>query len=240
MLLNISVFAWYGAVAPWADFRVNNVIPLWRLILLGVLILLCRRIPMILLFWKKLKEIKDWQQALFVGFFGPIGVSAVFYLYVTLDFLNQVLVDGIIREDAARLQEVVHVVVWFLAITSIVVHGLSVPMGKFGYHMPRTLSQALSSENTNTNGLRRLQGANLRLRHRRDPTRTPPTETFALSERANEEPNRPVRIIAGSEETINQNGSPAQQSMAEEGQAHLNPLFAVDRADTMKVTRKAL
>lgn len=124
MLLNVSVFMWYGAVAPWREFRVNDVIPLWRLILLGILILLLRRIPMVLLFHKKIKEIEDWPQALFVGFFGPIGVSAVFYLYVSLDFLNQVLVDGAVREDAARLQIIMRVIIWFLAITSIVVHGM--------------------------------------------------------------------------------------------------------------------
>jgi sodium/hydrogen antiporter len=42
MLLNITVFAWFGAVCPWASFRVNEVIPIWRLILLGILILLLR------------------------------------------------------------------------------------------------------------------------------------------------------------------------------------------------------
>lgn len=128
MLLNISVFMWYGAVAPWASFRTNNVIPIYRLIFLGILILLFRRLPMVLAFHKKIKEIEHLQQALFVGFFGPIGVSAVFYLYVSLDFLNGVVVDGSVTEEAIQLQEVMRVVVWFLAITSIVVHGVSVPL----------------------------------------------------------------------------------------------------------------
>lgn len=42
MLLNLSVFIWFGAICPWAMFRVNDVIPLYRLIFLGVLILLLR------------------------------------------------------------------------------------------------------------------------------------------------------------------------------------------------------
>jgi hypothetical protein len=146
MLLNISVFLWFGAVCPWASFRSNDVIPVYRLIFLGILILLFRRIPMIFAMHKKIRQIEEFQQAAFVGFFGPIGVSAIFYLYVSLDFLNQVTVDGVIREDAARLQEVMRVVIWFLAICSIVVHGLSVPLGKLGYHFPRTISQALSSD----------------------------------------------------------------------------------------------
>lgn len=123
MLLNVSVFMWYGAVAPWPQFRVNGIIPLWRLILLGILVLLLRRIPMVLVFYKRIKEVEDLPQALFVGFFGPIGVSAVFYLYISLDFLNQILINGEIREDAARLRDIMRTVIWFLAITSIVVHG---------------------------------------------------------------------------------------------------------------------
>ena len=132
MLLNISVFMWYGAVAPWASFRSNDVIPIYRLIFLGILILLFRRLPFIFAVHKHINEIEQFQQAAFVGFFGPIGVSAIFYLYVSLDFLNQVTVDGVVREDARHLQDVMTVVIWFLAICSIVVHGVSVPIGKLG------------------------------------------------------------------------------------------------------------
>lgn len=146
MLLNISVFLWFGAVCPWASFRSNDVIPIYRLIFLGILILLFRRVPIVFAMHKKIREIEQVQQAIFVGFFGPIGVSAIFYLYVSLDFLRQVTVDGVVREDAQRLSEVMRVVIWFLAICSIVVHGLSIPLGKLGYHFPRTISQALSSD----------------------------------------------------------------------------------------------
>lgn len=55
-----------------------------------------------------------------MGYFGPIGVSSVFYLYVSLEFLREITVDGVVREDAARLEEVMTVVVWFLAICSMV------------------------------------------------------------------------------------------------------------------------
>ncbi len=42
MLLNLSVFIWFGAICPWALFRVNDIIPIYRLIFLGILILLLR------------------------------------------------------------------------------------------------------------------------------------------------------------------------------------------------------
>lgn len=42
MLLNLSIFIWFGAICPWSMFASNTVIPLYRLIFLGVLILLLR------------------------------------------------------------------------------------------------------------------------------------------------------------------------------------------------------
>ena len=69
---------------------------------------------------KHIWQVEKKRQALFVGFFGPIGVSSVFYLYISLEFLGEVTVEGVIREDAARLEEVMTVVVWFLGICSIV------------------------------------------------------------------------------------------------------------------------
>lgn len=65
-------------------------------------------------------QIEEKRQAIFVGFFGPIGVSAIFYLYISLEFLETIKVDGVERADAEHLGEVIKVVVWFLVICSIV------------------------------------------------------------------------------------------------------------------------
>ncbi|KAL8664174.1 MAG: hypothetical protein Q9202_003252 [Teloschistes flavicans] len=140
MLLNLSIFMWYGAVAPWPSFAHNDIIPIYRLIFLAILVLLFRRIPFVFAARSTLPQIEDKWQALTAGFFGPIGVSAIFYLYTTVEFCNEVTVNGVVRDDAARLAEITRILVWFLCICSIVVHGLSVPFGKLGYHLPRTLS----------------------------------------------------------------------------------------------------
>lgn len=81
-----------------------------------------RRLPVVFTFHKLIHQIEDTRQAVFVGFFGPIGVSAVFYLYISLEFLETITVDGVQREDAKQLSEVMMVVIWFLAICSIVGH----------------------------------------------------------------------------------------------------------------------
>lgn len=154
MLLNLSIFMWFGAVCPWASFAHNDIIPLYRLISLGVLVLLLRRLPIVLVLHRRIHQIEHARQALFVGFFGPIGVSAIFYLFVSLEFLQEIRdpTTGTIRQDAARLQDVMRVLIWFLAICSIIVHGVSVPLGKLGYYLPRTISSARQSrDNTDDN-----------------------------------------------------------------------------------------
>jgi sodium/hydrogen antiporter len=224
MLLNLSIFIWYGAICPWASFRLNDVIPTYRLIFLGVLILLFRRVPVVLSMHKYIPEIEHFQQAAFVGFFGPIGVSAIFYLYVSIDFLNAVTVDGTpsgaVREDARRLQDVMRVVIWFLAICSIVVHGLSVPIGKLGYHLPRTVSSAFSTSmerdepgqlfqtGERIDHARSTQGG--KIRQRRNPNERPQNAIFRVggsvitSRPCTEagtpidEPDRPINFVSGS------------------------------------------
>lgn len=120
MLLNLSVFMWFGAVCPWSSFLNNGVIPIYRLIFLGILILLVRRLPIILAMHKYIHQIEYLSHATFVGFFGPIGVGAVFYLSISREYLREIQVNGKVREDAQQVAEAVNVVVWFLVICSIV------------------------------------------------------------------------------------------------------------------------
>ncbi|KAI5367644.1 Putative cation/H+ exchanger, sodium/solute symporter superfamily [Septoria linicola] len=146
MLLNVAIFMWFGAVCPWRSFLHNEVIPIYRLIPLGILVLLLRRLPVIFLLRKQIHQLEDLKQTAFTGWFGPIGVSAIFYLYVSREFLRQITYNDVERDDAHHLAETMLVVVWFLCICSILCHGLSVPLGKLGFHLPRTISMALSSE----------------------------------------------------------------------------------------------
>jgi NhaP-type Na+/H+ or K+/H+ antiporter len=121
MLLNLSVFMWLGAVAPWSQFLNNDIVSLPRLLCLGASIILFRRIPVILALYKHIPQVQDIHQAAFMGFFGPIGVSAMFYLYLTLEFLrNGILVDGHVRDDVKQLADALYIVVWFLVICSVV------------------------------------------------------------------------------------------------------------------------
>uniref|UniRef100_A0A0B7JNH1 Cation/H+ exchanger transmembrane domain-containing protein n=1 Tax=Bionectria ochroleuca TaxID=29856 RepID=A0A0B7JNH1_BIOOC len=146
MILNVAIFFWYGAVIPWSAFHDNLVIPTWKLVLLGILVLLLRRLPWVFAMHRMIPQIQEVKQAVFTGFFGPIGVSAVFYLFVSLEFIEEHLSEGdnVPRSDVQNLAETTRVVVWFLAVCSIVVHGLSIPVGKLGYLAPMAISRTVS------------------------------------------------------------------------------------------------
>ncbi|KAI9170990.1 Na(+)/H(+) antiporter 2 [Paramyrothecium foliicola] len=146
MLLNVTIFMWYGAVIPWEEFGNNRVIPIYRLIGLGLLVLVLRRLPWIFGLHRWIHQIESTRHAIFVGFFGPIGVSAVFYLFIAVEFIDEHLsdVDEHARLDVSELAEILRVVVWFLVVCSVIVHGLSIPLGRLGYLAPRTLSRVIS------------------------------------------------------------------------------------------------
>lgn len=127
MLLNVTIFLWYGASLPWGSF-VGSSVPLLsigRLVVLGVLVLLLRRLPWVFGMRPWIHQIRQARQAIFVGFFGPIGVSAVFYLFISLEFIQEHLSDddGVPRSDVKHLGETIRVVVWFLVVCSIVSRG---------------------------------------------------------------------------------------------------------------------
>lgn len=76
---------------------------------------------MIALLHKFVHQTEKKGQAGIMGFFGPIGVGAIFYLSVGQEYLRGVLDEnGQEREDAARLREQMTVVIWFLVVCSIV------------------------------------------------------------------------------------------------------------------------
>jgi len=193
MLLNLSVFMWFGAIAPWESFNSTAAVPLYRLAPLGLLVLILRRLPIVLAMHKYIHQIESPRQALFMGFFGPIGVGAIFYLYVALEFLDTITIDGAVREDATALGEKMNVIIWFLAVCSIVVHGISIPLGKVGYHIPRTISNAIT-ESRDSSDITAIHvrnqtrpGDELRQRRpltRRDPGEPPQSPTWALSSAA--------------------------------------------------------
>ncbi|KAH7024808.1 Cation/H+ exchanger [Microdochium trichocladiopsis] len=138
-LLSVTVFMWLGAVCPW-DLFFNATVMGWpRLLILAILVLLFRRVPVILALHTFIPQIRSVRHALIMGFFGPIGISAIFYVYTIREFLRPLAADG--REDCRALADQTLVVVWFLVFSSVVVHGLAIPLGTLATSLPQVIRQ---------------------------------------------------------------------------------------------------
>lgn len=69
------IFVLFGMVLPWQDWLALG----WDAVLLAVGVLLLRRLPAFLLLWPLIPTLRNWTDAAFAGWFGPIGVAALLY-----------------------------------------------------------------------------------------------------------------------------------------------------------------
>lgn len=128
VLLNFGGFMYIGTIFPWQEFHMPDVtgITIGRLFILGFLIMLFRRIPAIFMMYKLMpRVVKDWKEALFMGYFGPIGIGAVFYVEHTRHLFPKR--GEALTEEENNLTAAMGPVVYWLVFFSIIFHGLSIP-----------------------------------------------------------------------------------------------------------------
>ena len=75
ILLTMPIFILFGLIAPWTEWRALGT----QGVLLALLVLALRRLPMIVLLRPWLPALRDWPITLIMGWFGPIGVSTLYY-----------------------------------------------------------------------------------------------------------------------------------------------------------------
>lgn len=123
-LINTATFILVGALVPWLDYA-DSAIPLtpWRMVVLFLLVLLLRRLPIMVALYKFIPALANLKEALFVGYFGPIGVSGLYYAMVAMRELP---------EEREHLRQIVAPIVIFMGFGSIVAHGISIPLAKHG------------------------------------------------------------------------------------------------------------
>ncbi|SGY40208.1 BQ5605_C003g02337 [Microbotryum silenes-dioicae] len=122
-LLNASIFIYIGTIIDWSAYTPPYLTP-WRMVLLALCLLAFRRLPWVVVLQKFIPAIPSHKQALFTGFFGPIGVSAIYYA---------ILAFNEVPEERAVLRALIIPVVLFIAFSSTLVHGISIPVSKFTY-----------------------------------------------------------------------------------------------------------
>ncbi|RMJ28006.1 Plasma membrane antiporter [Aspergillus sp. HF37] len=112
VLLNFGGFMYIGAVFPWDEFNQPHVtgITYPRLHLAPIQLM-----P---------RVCKNWKEASFMGYFGPIGIGAVFYVEHARHLFPEI---GHGDAEETRLMLAIGPTVYWLVFFSIVVHGLSIP-----------------------------------------------------------------------------------------------------------------
>ena len=107
------MFVLFGAVLPWREWGELG----WSGIAFALGVLLLRRLPAVLLMRVPLRL--TWPDAAYLGWFGPVGVAALFYLTMEADRLG--VDDSILAAGALAVA------------ASVVVHGTTAAPGRVLY-----------------------------------------------------------------------------------------------------------
>ncbi|RKP20947.1 Sodium/hydrogen exchanger, partial [Rozella allomycis CSF55] len=121
-IFNMSFFVFLGTVLPWAKYA--EIIS--RLIMLSCCILLFRRLPFVMLISKYMHDLKTVKEAIFLGWFGPIGVGAILYSTLAVIMLQD---------------EKYYNIASFIVLSSVIIHGATVPLFHLTLIRSRTRSE---------------------------------------------------------------------------------------------------
>ncbi|KAJ2714655.1 Na+/H+ antiporter [Coemansia spiralis] len=138
-LLSMTFFMYFGTVIPWTAYTHANMLDPWRMVVAVVLIMLLRRLPLMMALYRLIPAVRTWQEALFAGWFGPVGVSAVFYALETIRQL-----DKHPDSNGGRIADIVYPIICAVVFGSVLVHGVTIPLILIGRRVKTTLSVSAS------------------------------------------------------------------------------------------------
>ncbi|CZR55424.1 related to Na+/H+ antiporter CNH1 [Phialocephala subalpina] len=165
MMLNSSLFIFFGALIPWKKFVPRDITPYCgprQLILFLILVLLFRRIPIVLALKRFIPDLRTYREALFCGHFGPMGVGA---LFLAMEARSELEPPGTFRYGDQRHKpatpfsdrdEAIHLVcpvICFVVMGSTFVHGLSTVAISVGGHYSRKKGERAPLLGQETEGL---------------------------------------------------------------------------------------
>ncbi|KAF7297786.1 Na-H-Exchanger domain-containing protein [Mycena kentingensis (nom. inval.)] len=144
LLFNVAAFVYIGAWMPFSQFNNHETsLTVWRLVVIAILVLLFRRLPAVLAFYRWIPDIKTFREAVFSGHFGPIGVGAIFISTLASEVIHKSH-KAEENHQLALLAETIQPICAFMVVASIAVHGLSIPgfsLGRRVHSVSRTWSR---------------------------------------------------------------------------------------------------
>jgi len=118
MLMNWAFFIFFGSSIKWEAFNSGHLV-LWRLFLVTALIFVFRRLPAVLVFRNWITPIRFFKESIYVGWFGPVGVGAMWYTSLAIQRLH------VIENDEYNMY---YYSIMFIVLLSIILHGITVPI----------------------------------------------------------------------------------------------------------------
>lgn len=111
MIVNLTFFVIFGTMFPYSAFTVRN-----SLICLSII--LFRRLPVIYCLRSMIGDLYNMKEVFFTGWFGPIGVGAIFLAYYAEELLGE--------KNHGSMSEVIGLV-HLIVFSSVFIHGITVP-----------------------------------------------------------------------------------------------------------------
>ncbi|KAM0676947.1 Na+/H+ antiporter [Binucleata daphniae] len=112
LLFTCFFFIYFGSIIKYQNFKLLYAV-------VAVLILLFRRIPFFFLFKFIIPQLKNNKETLFAGWFGPIGVGAVFFAHHAW--------ECVVNDDCTGKNEIIPLVE-AIVVLSIFLHGITAPI----------------------------------------------------------------------------------------------------------------
>jgi len=130
MLMNWAFFIFFGSSIKWEAFNSGNLV-LWRLFLVTALIFLFRRLPAVLVFRNWITPIRFFKETIYVGWFGPVGVGAMWYTSLAIQRLGIEPFEHS-ENDNTKIENdefnMYYYSIMFIVLLSIILHGITVPI----------------------------------------------------------------------------------------------------------------
>lgn len=140
LLLNSTTFIYFGSIIPWQDF--HDLLSPGPLTACAILVLLLRRLPFILGLKWAVPEFRTWNEAIFAGHFGPMGVGAIFLAMearARLETGTSEVLPHPPRDKSQRSEAIDEIwpIVSYIVLWSIMVHGFSAIIMSIFSHFSR-------------------------------------------------------------------------------------------------------